>query len=179
VDHDNNLNLIRKAVAGDINAYEKLIKGHFIMLNRLVMCKVRIASDRDDVLQEILLIVWLNIKRLKKPEAFKTWIIRIANNCCNKWYKRNAKVDEPLEADMLMSILDGRIRCEIKPEINDFLIEEVNQLPEVQKSAIEDFYFNNLKISEISYTHQIPAGTVKRRLHDGRINLRKKLEDKK
>ena len=178
MDHENDLNLIRKAIAGDITAYEKLIKGYFGMLNRLIYCKVRIASDRDDVLQEVLLITWLNIKQLRKPEAFKAWVIRIANNCCNKWYKRNVKVDKPLETDILTSILDSRIRWEIKSECSEFLVDEIEQLSDIQRQTIIDFYFNDLKINEISRLQQIPVGTVKRRLHDGRINLRRKLEEK-
>ncbi len=178
LDYENNLNLIKSAAEGDINAFENLIKCHYAMLRRLVLCKVGSAPDSDDVLQEILLVVWLNINKLKKPEAFKAWLIRIANNCCNKLYIKNSRIDEPLELKKLTDMIDSRNRWETEPETNDLMLEEIDQLPPGQRMAVVSFYLKDLKICEISRIHHIPMGTVKRRLHDGRKSLKNKLEEK-
>lgn len=176
--NESELQLIKNAVSGDIKSFEKLIEIHYRMLHRLISCKVGNLHDRDDVIQDILLITWLNIGQLKKPEAFKSWLIRIANNRCNKWYRQSARIDEPIESETLSYIIDRQPRWDDGSDKADVLVEVIDKLPAGQRAVLLDFYFNNLKVSEISFVRHIPEGTVKRRLHDGRKNLKKNLEGK-
>ena len=174
--NDTEIPLIRSAISGDIVAYENLMKSHFPTLQRLVACKVGNSYDRDDVLQEILFTVWLNIGQLKKAESFKYWLIRVANNCCNRWYKAKNK-EELIEADKLEYIMNQNARWDFTSYSELSISEELDKLPEAQRAVLVDFYYNDLKIREISKERNIPEGTVKRRLHDGRINLKKRLEE--
>jgi DNA-directed RNA polymerase specialized sigma24 family protein len=54
---------------------------------------------------------------------------------------------------------------------------KIDKLPKSQREAILDFYFRDLKLKEISFMRKVPIGTVKRRLHDGRKNLKIRLEN--
>lgn len=87
MDADECRQAIEKSKYGDLNSFEKLILSYYPLLHRYVACRVGNATEVDDVLQEILLLAWLNINKFRTVNAFKVWLIRIANNCCNKWYK--------------------------------------------------------------------------------------------
>ena len=51
----------------------------------------------------------------------------------------------------------------------------LDTLPEKEKAAIVLFYFEDLKIKEISSILGIPSGTVKYHLSSGRAHLKKRL----
>ncbi len=55
--------------------------------------------------------------------------------------------------------------------------QAIDALSPNQKIAIVLHYLADLNLREIAYILQIPEGTVKSRLHYGRENLRKKLEN--
>lgn len=179
LEEDECLQAIEKCKCGDISSFEKLISLYYPLLHRYVACRIGDPSEVDDVLQEILLLAWLNINKLRAINAFKGWLIRIASNCCFKWYKSKATFDAPAEDDALTALIDRKHSMSDECSENEQLLFALEKLPANQKQAIEDFYFRNLKINEISFVHNIPAGTVKRRLHDGRLGLKKGLEEMK
>lgn len=172
---DDSLNLIRNAVSGDMESYTELMRKNYPMLHRIIACRIDKSYDRDDVMQDVLLTAWLNIGRLRKAESFKSWIIRITTNSCNKWYRMKGRVEEPVVETRLFHMIDRNVPVFSEKEYD--LADKLNELPKDQKSALMDFYFHDLKISEISFSRNIPEGTVKRRLHDGRKNLKKRLEE--
>lgn len=167
------LQVVEKCKSGDINSFEKLITMHYRLLHRYVACRVGDASEVDDVLQEILLLAWLNIGKLNSPYALKAWLIRIAANCCNKWYKARSGSDDPTGYEELTSLIDRRQCIHDEGDDKEQLLTALDKLPQKQRRTIEEFYFENLKISEIAFVHNLPEGTVKRRLHDGRLGLKK------
>lgn len=174
---DEYLLAIEESRCGDLDSFEKLILFYYPQLHRYVACKIGDFAEVDDVLQEILLVSWLNINKLRNVNAFKAWLMRIANNCCNKWYKSKTTFDEPTENDTLNSLIDRGHFMSGESVDNEQLLFALEKLPEYQRQAITDFYFKDLKISEIAFVHNIPAGTIKRRLHDGRLSLKKRLEE--
>lgn len=174
---DESRQAVEKSKYGDLDSFERLIQYYYPVLHRYVACRVGDAAEVDDVLQEILLLAWLNINKLRNTNAFKVWLMRIANNCCNKWYRSKALFDVPAEDDALTSLIDRRHSMSEETEENEQLQLALDKLPKNQKQAIIDFYFRSLKIAEIAFIHNIPVGTVKRRLHDGRLNLKRGLEE--
>jgi RNA polymerase sigma-70 factor (ECF subfamily) len=50
-------------------------------------------QDAEDVMQEALLKTFRHIKRIKRPEAFRTWLFRTVRNFC--LMKRRKHVGEP------------------------------------------------------------------------------------
>lgn len=177
MDADECLQAVEKCKCGDISSFEKLILIYYPLLHRYVACRIGDIAEVDDVLQEILLLTWLNISKLRAASAFKGWLIRIAGNCCYKWYKSKSTFDAPVEKETLISLIDREHSMSEESSDNEQLLFALEKLPKDQRQAIEDFYFKDLKIREIAFVHNIPAGTVKRRLHDGRIGLKKGLEE--
>lgn len=125
---DINNDLVLKSINGDIISFESLIKKHYAMLHRYIACKVSNAYDQENVIQETLLLAWINIKSLKNPKAFKRWLISIATNCCNKWYKANSKASIPTAEETLSHIIDKRYASTNKPQYG--LQHKIDKLPQ-------------------------------------------------
>ena len=81
--------LVKKAVDGDVVAFETLIKSHE---KRIYNICLRTMGDRDlafDASQEALIKVWKNLQKFKGNSTFSTWVYRIAVNTCLDILRKN------------------------------------------------------------------------------------------
>lgn len=84
--------LIQKAKNGDKEAFTELM---LLIKDEIYrIAKIRLKKDEDiyDAIQETMFLAFKSIKRLKENKYFKTWIIRILINECNKIYKKRDKI---------------------------------------------------------------------------------------
>ena len=172
------INMVNNAIQGDLHSFEKLILLHAKMLERYIACRIANTMESEDLFQEVLLIAWLNMSQLKQAAAFKRWLYQIANNCCKHWYAKQDRTPISAEDEELEQVIHHR---QYEHSNYSTTQQEINTaiecLPEKQRQVILDFYFNHLKIKEIALIRGVPEGTVKRRLHDSRRNLKKKMEN--
>ena len=85
--------LILMAQAGDEDAFTKMIL--YIKDDLYKIAKTRIANETDieDAIQETMIETYKSIKRLKDPNKFKKWVIKILINKFNRIYRRKYKTD--------------------------------------------------------------------------------------
>lgn len=84
-----NEKLIKKAIKGNKNAFEKLIKQHYERIYRTAFLYVHNEEDALDVVQEATFQAFKSIHSLKHPEYFLTWFTRIIIRCSSRILKRN------------------------------------------------------------------------------------------
>ena len=100
---------------------------------------------------------------------FKTWLIKILINECNKIYNFNKKCIS----------LDKVVEEQYKDKYENFDLKvAVDSLPEELRLVITLFYFEDLKISEISEIVGIPEGTVKSRLSRAKAKIAESIDGK-
>jgi RNA polymerase sigma-70 factor (ECF subfamily) len=92
--------LVRRAQAGDVSAYEDLVRIHQRRVLAVVGGILRGSEDVEDVAQQALAKAYFSIRRFDLRSAFGTWLYKIAVNEC--WdYLRKKKVRRLVyEADM-------------------------------------------------------------------------------
>jgi RNA polymerase sigma-70 factor, ECF subfamily len=92
--------LVRRAQAGDVSAYEELVRIHQNRVLAVVGGILRGSEDVEDVAQQALAKAYFSIRRFDMRSAFGTWLYKIAVNEC--WdYLREKKVRRLVyEADL-------------------------------------------------------------------------------
>jgi RNA polymerase sigma-70 factor, ECF subfamily len=92
--------IVRRAQAGDVGAYEELVRIHQHRVLAVVGGILRGSGDVEDVAQQALAKAYFSIKRFDLRSAFGTWLYKIAVNEC--WdYLRKKKVRRLVyESDM-------------------------------------------------------------------------------
>jgi RNA polymerase sigma-70 factor (ECF subfamily) len=92
--------LVRRAQAGDVPAYEALLAKHQQRVFSVVGGILRRREDVEDVAQQVFVKAYFSLKRFDLRSAFSTWLYKIAVNEC--WdYLRKKKVRKLVyEADM-------------------------------------------------------------------------------
>jgi DNA-directed RNA polymerase specialized sigma24 family protein len=71
---------VLRAQCGDREALELLLRDVQPALRRY-LCGIVGTSDADDVLQEVLVLIYRKLSGLRTPEAFQGWAFRIATHC--------------------------------------------------------------------------------------------------
>lgn len=159
--------LARLAKEGDKEAYKELIEKHKMYLFNIAIAILKNEDDSGDAISETIIKGYENIKGLREPKFFKTWITRILINESKKILKRKSKVilmEEWQEQNQTQQLNTN------SEEVLDLKVA-LAKLSKEQYSVIMLFYYNDLKINEISAILDIPEGTVKSRLSNAKQRL--------
>jgi RNA polymerase sigma factor (sigma-70 family) len=168
--------LVAALQAHDNEAYKYLYSSYRSALFSIISQFIDDAETASDVLQEVFITVWKNIEKydVEKGRLF-TWLHTIARNASiNTLRSRNFKAsqkNEPIAG--YVSVIDAK---HTQPQQNINLIglrKQVHQLREEYKAVVELSYYNGLTQDEIAKTLNIPIGTVKTRLRNALLELRK------
>jgi len=152
-----------------MDRFETLLAAHRTILERFLRFRLPCIADADDVMQEVCLTAYRKFDQLKDPSAFKPWILTIARNKCNDFFRRQAirmeiPIDELHESKLSYSFGGYTLL--------DTVSETLHKLGDKDKQILYLYYFKNLPQSEIAARLQIPLGTVKRRLHDAKQHFK-------
>jgi RNA polymerase sigma-70 factor (ECF subfamily) len=178
---------VRLAQKGDVAAFEALFNQYQRGIYNSIYQMVRSESDAADLTQEAFVRAWKALPRLDAPEAFTTWIYRIATNLARNWIRdhgrvRHESLDQPFGADEEEG--GGR-------EIPDFSGDPAGHVQtratqEVVRAAVAGLsadhqqvvtlhHLEGLPVEEIAAIMRCSVGTVKSRLSRAREHLRRKL----
>lgn len=131
-------------------------------LERFVYYKIRSRADGDDILQEIYLTAYQKYDTLKEKALFRSWILTIARNKVNDYYRQRARLLEiPLDALMEKRLTYGRRGV----TESSFVRETLEVLGGRDREILYLYFFRELSQAEISRRLNIPVGTVKSRLY--------------
>ncbi|HAW49608.1 TPA: RNA polymerase sigma factor SigW [bacterium] len=124
-----------------------------------------------DISQEVFLRVYKNLKRYKLGTNFRAWLFRIVNNLCIDFIRKRKK--EVALEDWMVKGKDQFLNIETGLSID----EAMKEFPPLYRTIVILRYKEDLSYNEISYSMNIPEGTVKTYLHRAKEVLKKRLKD--
>ena len=167
--------LVALAQSGDTDALEALLRRVYRPLRAFVTPLVG-ASHADDVLQEIALTVFKNLRYLRHVAAFRAWTFRLAARHAFRYLKRETRWNR-LETDP--EVMASMPAPEPLPETLDpALIAIIGHVSAASRAVLLLHYQQQLSIEETATVLDIPIGTAKSRLAYGVSVLRKLLTQK-
>ena len=180
---DNEKILIDKAKAGDADSFEKLIENSKSKAYNIAFRYLNNQEDAMDAVQESYIKVFKGLNSFKGNSAFDTWVYRIVINTCNDFVRKNTKNKENYsiyyedgeQIKELSQIMDTDSQPEqvlMKTEINRYILDCLERLPNEQKEAIILRDIQNFSYEEIGKILNCSEGTIKSRIHRGRNTLR-------
>ena len=150
--------------------FEILLRGCMSFIERFVKYRLPSAFDADDVLQEVYLAAYEGFGRLSDKSNFKSWLIGIARNKCNDYYRKQAKTSEtPLDEISESVFCCSRIGLTETNHVRDTM----ENLAAKDREILHLYFFCDMPQSEIAARLGIPVGTVKSRLHTAKTNFKK------
>ena len=158
---------------GDRDAFAELIERYQRPLRYFVNRLLDNVQTSEDILQDIWLTVIGRIHGLNKPEAFSTWLYRIARN----------KVYHQLRKKKVWSGLDENIAAPDE-NVDDVLslddIAKVHrclkELRPEHKEVLMLRFLEQMSYQQIAEVLDCNLGTVKSRVYYAKLALKKELE---
>ena len=152
---------IKLAKDGDKEVFESLINEQLTALYRVAKGILRLEEDIEDAIQNTILTAFNKIKYLREDKYFKTWLIRILINECNKIYNYNKRV--------VMEVVEDTYTVDISSNVD--LYDAMSKLSEEIRVTTILYYFEDMSYKEISKVLEVSEGTIKSRLFRGREKL--------
>jgi RNA polymerase sigma-70 factor, ECF subfamily len=137
----------------------------------IVFSYVKDHSLAEDLTQEVFIKFYKKMDSFRRESALKSWIVSIAINHCKdylrRWDTRMVSITHKIN-DMVKGKLGTPEHDMIKKETNNEVIKNVLSLPLKYREIIFLFYFEEMKLSEISDCLDLNISTVKTRLTKAR-----------
>lgn len=134
----------------------------------------------EDLSQEVSIIVMNKLHTLSRPESFFAWLKRICkNHFINEITRNRPKYAYFSPIDLAYERLSDHkltpYEVLVQKERSQMLATVMLELSQKEQQILRMFYFEGMKISEITKMTNYPEGTIKRTLTMGRRKLYKKI----
>lgn len=145
-------------------SFETLLEKHRIVVERYINFRLPNSYDADDVIQETFCAAYVGFDKLQNKELFKSWLLSIAKNQCNMWFRKRYGRDN-ISLDEIGDISDASTQ-------EDGIALEVLDLLPKQSAELLKMLMQGCKQIEIAERFGIPIGTVKSRIHYAKKQFR-------
>ena len=159
--------LVERARSGDHAAFAQLAKASFPRLYRTANLILRDSESAQDAVQDALMHAWRHVRAIRDPGSWDAWLHRITVRACYKVARREKR---RTLVELRASPDPGMARApDTSAEVveRDRLRRELDRLDIDQRTVIVLHYYLDLPLADVAEILDIPAGTVKSRLHRG------------
>ena len=153
-----------------MSLFEQMLEEYRVVAERFVKFRIPLRADAEDVLQEVYALAYQNFTQLKNKDSFKFWLLSIARNKCNDYFRKQAgNLEISIEALEEKQLADSRFGV---AEVS-MVQETLERLGEKDKQILYLYFWKELPQAEIAKRLDIPVGTVKSRLYTAKQNFKK------
>ena len=178
--------LVQAAKAGDIGAFEDLVKRYDRNVFRIAQHITQNREDAEDVVQDAFLKAYENLGQFQGQSKFYTWLVRIAvNEALMKLRRRRPErmvsLDEDVKTEedsMPREIADWSPNPEQlynQAELRDILGKTIQGLPPSFRTVFVLRDVEGLSTEETAEALELSIPAVKSRLLRARLQLRERL----
>ena len=141
------------------------MEAHGAAVYRLALCRMQNPADAEDVYQDVFLQLLDQPDRDWDSEHMKAWLLRTTVNRCADLHRFRLRRPVLALEDIPELARPGTDRAEE-------LWDAVARLPEKLRTAVHLYYAEGYSTEEIAALLEVPAATVRTRLHRARHQLK-------
>jgi RNA polymerase sigma-70 factor (ECF subfamily) len=178
--------LVEAARAGDIKAFEALVRRYDRNVFRIAQHITQNREDAEDVVQDAFLKAYQNLGQFQGQSKFYTWLVRIAVNEAlmrlrRRRPERMVSIDEDVKTEedsMPREIADWSPNPEqqyTQAELKDILGKTIQGLPPSFRTVFVLRDVEGLSTEETASALELSVPAVKSRLLRARLQLRERL----
>ena len=176
MDTYSDIELVELSVDGDAEAFEYLVKRHYMTVYKVSYKWCGVREDAEDIAQEVFIKLAQKLKTFRQKSSFKTWLYRITINTAKDFYRKRATKHAYETAFAFEQDADNPMPPQDEHLDAVRLYKVLGKLPEKQKSAILLIFAEGLNHREAAQVLNCSETTVSWRVFQARKRLRKFLE---
>ncbi len=170
---DPDADLIRRIGVGDQQAFEQLYNRYYHYLFRFIYRMTRRPESTEEIINDVMLVVWEKAANLELTSRASTWILSIA-------YRKSLKLLDQYQAnyaDVSIQDIEPDLPSDDEAttkqlELRDWVLVALESLSREQRTVVELAYFHEMRYSDIAHVMGCPESTVKTRMFHARKKLR-------
>jgi len=173
--------LLERAAAGDVEAFDVLIRPRLDKLFRMAIAITRSEADARDAVQEACVSAWRQLPTLRDRDRFDSWLAQILVNACRAHLRRQRRTnvleirvgergDESASAGF-STVGHGEQIAEVEAIQRAF-----DRLDPDVRALLVLHYQEEQPLADIARTLGAPVGTIKWRLSNARKALDRALK---
>lgn len=170
------LKLLKRCQSGDKTAFQELIAKYHPYVYRFLLKMTGNQDVSEDLTQETFLKVIRNIEKFDVygKAKFSSYIITLCKNTYIDYYRKQKKYSNNVSIEETLINDDKNIEEVVIDGIySKSIADEIEKLPEDQRIVIKLKYMEGLTLNEIGEKLELEPKTVKSRIHNGIVKLRK------
>jgi RNA polymerase sigma-70 factor (ECF subfamily) len=152
---------------------ERLVDEHYASLFRYAYRLTGSSADAEDLTQDAFCTAQTKLGQLRDPGKVKSWLFSILRNAF--LHRRRTEKHHPFVSLQDMSDVVEPLPDPLPPVDPARLQEALNELPEVFRTPIILYYFEEFSYRDIAEQMDLPLGTVMSRLARAKGHLRSRL----
>jgi RNA polymerase sigma-70 factor (ECF subfamily) len=161
--------LVKKAVAGDREAAERLVSLHYASIVRFLLHLTGHINEAEELAQETFVKAWPKLGDFEGRSSLRTWLHRIA-------YREFAARRRLPEVAALPDDRCDERQNFLSPLVDALAVEHaIATLPDQLRITFILCHVENMSVREAAKVLTVPVGTVLSRLHTARERLRRQL----
>jgi RNA polymerase sigma-70 factor (ECF subfamily) len=169
--------LIESYKSGNDHAFAILIRQNQPYIEAAILRVVGSREPLSDVMQEVLIRISKGLRTFKGDSKLSSWMFRIGLNEGYRYIQSRKRSAPDIQLDDVAEISCPELTIDsllMNRQRGEVLRECVEELPEDYSSVFKSFYFEELRLDEISNKYNLPQGTVNSRIARARNMIREK-----
>lgn len=169
-------NSLVRAQQGDLAAFDVVVKQFQGMAVGYAYSILHDFQLAEDAAQEAFIQAYVDREMLREPQAFPAWLRKLIFKQCDRITRKKKVSTMPLDDTVgLQDTSPTPLEAVEQQETQKVVLSAVDTLPEDQQIATMLYYIDGYSLSEVGEFLDVPAHTVKSRLHCARAKLRNKM----
>lgn len=170
------LELVEEVKSGHRRAFSELVKRHQKGLLRMSLRFVKDLSTAEDVVQESFIKAYEKLHSFEGRSSFKSWLFQIAVNGARNRLRDTRRNMIDIENVQIAVGAQAESRL-VGNSIAEILQEEVERLPDRQRTALLLRVYEDLSFKEIAEIMECPYDTAKANYRHALMKLRERFEE--
>lgn len=162
--------LLERIAHRDREAFDELFKVYHPRLFRFVFRMTASYRTADELVNDVLLVVWQSAQTFRGDAKVSTWIFGIAYRQALRRLRKRKYTTVPIDDITAESYSNNRLERE------DWVRRGIDRLPPKQRLTVMLVYYLGLTCEETAAATGAPVNTIKTRMFHARRKLREYLE---
>lgn len=169
--------LLARICTADQGAFEIFYKRYYQRLFRFSYRVTRRLDLIEEVINDVMMVVWNKAASFNSEAKVSTWILGIAYKKCLKAMSERGQ-SELVSLDEFEELVPGvRDNAMQRVELEDWLAVALSRISPEQRAVLELTYHHGMHYSEIAELLGCPENTVKTRVFHARKKLQSLIEE--
>jgi RNA polymerase sigma-70 factor (ECF subfamily) len=167
--------LYAEAMGGGPEEFGRIVERYQDAVFGIALSRLRNFHDAEDVAQGVFVAAFERLGDLKNPARLGAWLRMMTIHDCVDLQRRRREVNDVEHCEREEDKVAGPQREAERRELREEVLAAIGKLNKKQRETTTLFYIDGYSVAEVAAIQEVPAGTVKYRLHEARKQLKEEM----